>query len=154
MSDIKPRYDNDGVPWCDRCCPKLQDQQCYCGEIHREECAIDKRTNPSEEVCPHAVKEIAEYKLRYPPDYIEKLQHLGRVVIHEICVLDTRVKDLEKDRKDLEKDRARLFDLLNWLTHLVNGVGKEGGPPSSDEWDDCEAQCRAAIDEAMGDDDD
>lgn len=57
---IAPRVDDDGVGWCNAGCPQLQDQQCHCGEVHLEECAITKRTQPDGEVCPVWAKRMVE----------------------------------------------------------------------------------------------
>ena len=36
----------------------------------------------------------------------------------------------------LKKNEA-LWEWMRWVLHLQSGVGKNGGPPSSDEWIEC-----------------
>lgn len=59
------------------------------------------------------------------------------------ALLETEMSELTA----LEQDRVRLREAVRWLVHLANGVGKSGGPPTSDEWEAAWREARAAAEQ-------
>ena len=39
--------------------------------------------------------------------------------------------------KALKAENKALREWVRWILHLQSGVGKNGGPPSPDEWTEC-----------------
>ena len=55
-----------------------------------------------------------------------------------------RGQELVKCRQ--ERDDAR--GALSWLMHLAHGIGKDGGPPDDDEWNEAQDSAMAILDKA------
>ncbi|HUW15069.1 MAG TPA: hypothetical protein VM537_35450 [Anaerolineae bacterium] len=55
-----------------------------------------------------------------------------------------RGQELVKCRQ--ERDDAR--GALSWLMHLAHGIGKDGGPPDDNEWNEAQDSAMAILDKA------
>ena len=59
--------------------------------------------------------------------------------------------EIEALRRELsivigQRDEAR--GALSWLMHLAHGIGKDGGPPDDNDWNEAQDSAMAILDKA------
>ncbi len=58
---------------------------------------------------------------------------------------DIAIRELTRQCEELEMQRDRLVDAARWVLHVVNGVGRAGGPPRSEEHEASLGALREAV---------
>ncbi len=85
---------------------------------------------------------------------IQDLQHdLDKCNVYSKRWKNSALKRLDLLReKNIKLTRQEaVVEAANWILHLHHDVGKDGNPPSTEEWEACLEELKTALEEASGD---